>query len=61
MTLVFKIYPILDVKRNESGSYYKAACLKQGTEIKKKIFFFFLNRGGTPLSKLPFRALGGLI
>ena len=38
MMLVFKIYPILDVKRNESGSLYKAACLKQGIEIKKNIY-----------------------
>ena len=38
MTLVFKIYPILDVKRNESGSLYKAACVKQGIEIKKNIY-----------------------
>lgn len=38
MTLVFKIYPILDVKRNESGPLYKAACLKQGVEIKENIY-----------------------
>ena len=60
MTLVFKIYPILDVKRNESGPLYKAACLKTGYRNKEK-YIFVLNRGGTPLFKLPFRALGGLI
>ena len=49
MTLVFKIYPILDVKRNESGSLYKAACIKQGIEIKKKIYISLEQRRYTSI------------
>ena len=60
MTLVLKIYQILDVKRNEG------ACLKTGYRNKER-YIFVLNRlrpeslGGTPLSILPLRALGGII